>query len=400
MSMHTTPKEAVRGAASSSSASSDSSFDEADDQDWADWVDDDHEGGAGGVMKYTGADQQQRATFRVPTRALFGSSATVFDSPLEALQDAKTQHGLDVVAVVKKLQLDALQVIRLINYIRRNSSTVDPQSIAALKGDEAFLSDDAELIPVEGLEDDGLLQLDFDEIELEGAAVNPAANPSSSRVAELESQLHATRLAFQELQQRYMTQIGLGGGDAASGQQSTARASATSPIAGSSKTSAPSGVIHDDDTHYFNSYASNDIHQIMIEDSVRTLTYGQFLLHPRNAHLIRGKTVMDIGCGSGILSLFAARAGAKQVLAVDASDVADRARENIEANGFGHVIKVFKGKVEDLGGELEQYRGQVDLLVSEWMGYFLLYESMLDTVLDARDKYLVSSKRNDRSLLA
>ena len=33
---------------------------------------------------------------------------------------------------------------------------------------------------------------------------------------------------------------------------------------------------------------------------------------------------------------------------------------------------------------------KVDIIISEWMGYFLLYESMLDTVLYARDRYLVS----------
>lgn len=32
---------------------------------------------------------------------------------------------------------------------------------------------------------------------------------------------------------------------------------------------------------------------------------------------------------------------------------------------------------------------KVDIIISEWMGYFLLYESMLDSVLYARDKYLV-----------
>ena len=31
---------------------------------------------------------------------------------------------------------------------------------------------------------------------------------------------------------------------------------------------------------------------------------------------------------------------------------------------------------------------KVDIIISEWMVYFLLYESMLDTVLKARDKYL------------
>jgi len=32
---------------------------------------------------------------------------------------------------------------------------------------------------------------------------------------------------------------------------------------------------------------------------------------------------------------------------------------------------------------------QVDIIISEWMGYFLFYESMLDTVLFARDRWLV-----------
>ena len=104
--------------------------------------------------------------------------------------------------------------------------------------------------------------------------------------------------------------------------------------------------------------------------------------------MIQGKTVMDVGCGSGILSLFCARAGAKHVLAIDASDVADRASANVEENGFGHVVRVFKGKIEALDDDLRAWAGQVDLLVSEWMGYFLLYESMLPSVLYARDRYL------------
>ena len=31
---------------------------------------------------------------------------------------------------------------------------------------------------------------------------------------------------------------------------------------------------------------------------------------------------------------------------------------------------------------------KVDIIISEWMGYFLLFESMLDSVLYARNKYL------------
>lgn len=50
------------------------------------------------------------------------------------------------------------------------------------------------------------------------------------------------------------------------------------------------------------------------------------------------------------------------------------------------VITVIKGKVE----EIELPVPKVDVIISEWMGYFLLFENMLNTVLYARDKWLVS----------
>lgn len=57
---------------------------------------------------------------------------------------------------------------------------------------------------------------------------------------------------------------------------------------------------------------------------------------------------MDVGCGSGILSLFAAQAGAKKVYAIEASNMAKHARTLIESNGFSHVIEVIQSKVEDI----------------------------------------------------
>lgn len=45
-----------------------------------------------------------------------------------------------------------------------------------------------------------------------------------------------------------------------------------------------------------------------------------------------------------------------------------------------------KGKVEEIVLPV----AQVDIIISEWMGYFLLFENMLNTVLYARDKWLVS----------
>jgi hypothetical protein len=51
---------------------------------------------------------------------------------------------------------------------------------------------------------------------------------------------------------------------------------------------------------------------------------------------------------------------------------------------FFQAITLVKGKLEDSELPLQEF----DIIISEWMGYFLLYESMLDTVLLARDKYL------------
>lgn len=51
------------------------------------------------------------------------------------------------------------------------------------------------------------------------------------------------------------------------------------------------------------------------------------------------------------------------------------------------VITIFKGKVE----EVELPVDQVDIIISEWMGYCLFYESMLNTVIFARDKWLVGA---------
>jgi len=52
----------------------------------------------------------------------------------------------------------------------------------------------------------------------------------------------------------------------------------------------------------------------MLKDEVRTLTYRDSMYH--NRHLFRNKVVLDVGCGTGILCMFAAKAGARKVIGV------------------------------------------------------------------------------------
>ena len=138
-----------------------------------------------------------------------------------------------------------------------------------------------------------------------------------------------------------------------------------------------------DHDYYFGSYSSFYIHEEMLKDTVRTRAYQNAI--EGNPFDFKDKIVMDIGCGTGILSIFAARAGAKHVYAIENAEIALYAVEIIKRNGLSDKITVIKGKMEEITLPVPQ----VDIIISEWMGYFLLYESMLDSVLWARDKYLV-----------
>ncbi|MBA0597592.1 hypothetical protein Gorai_007395, partial [Gossypium raimondii] len=144
--------------------------------------------------------------------------------------------------------------------------------------------------------------------------------------------------------------------------------------AGDDKTSAD---------YYFDSY-SHFAFQEMLKDVVRTKTYQNVIY--QNKFLFQNKVVLDVGAGTGILSLFCARAGAAHVYAVECSHMADMAKQIVETNGLSDVVTVLKGKIE----EIELPVAKVDIIISEWMGYFLLFENMLNTVLYARDKWLVN----------
>uniref|UniRef100_A0A8D3CK98 type I protein arginine methyltransferase n=1 Tax=Scophthalmus maximus TaxID=52904 RepID=A0A8D3CK98_SCOMX len=134
--------------------------------------------------------------------------------------------------------------------------------------------------------------------------------------------------------------------------------------------------------YYFDSYAHFGIHEEMLKDEVRTLTYRNSMYH--NKHAFKDKVVLDVGSGTGILSMFAAKAGAKHVYGIECSSISEYSERIIKSNHLHSVITIFKGKVEEVELPVEK----VDIIISEWMGYCLFYESMLNTVIFARDKWL------------
>ncbi|KAF8158442.1 arginine N-methyltransferase 3 [Crassisporium funariophilum] len=340
MSVHLPPPTSIPEPNSDPETDSASSEDDDQEETWDDWVSD------------SGALQQCKSLF----------DDEVLSSVEEALEYDIRRHGIDLGEECKRLSLDFYGRVRLINYIRKNE--LAPSAVTALQGKESWFSSDDYLVPV--LENDPFIPPSGDWSDSEGEDLAPTDPDRKIKVLEKKLALAKQSLAD------YRSLI-------------TEKLDITKLIddinAPTPQGSAPG---RDDDTHYFQSYGENDIHAVMINDKVRTSTYAHYIL--TNPSLFRDAIVLDVGCGTGILSLFAARAGAKRVIAVDASDIAEKAEKIVKANGFENIITVIRGKVEEI--TLPDGIEKVDIIVSEWMGYALLYESMLDSVLRARDRFL------------
>ena len=84
----------------------------------------------------------------------------------------------------------------------------------------------------------------------------------------------------------------------------------------------------------------------MMMDEIRTTHYRNAILNNRID--FQDKVVMDVGAGSGLLSIFAAQAGARKVYSVEASIMAESAKKLVESNGFSDIIEVLQQKIEDI----------------------------------------------------
>ncbi|CAF1031280.1 unnamed protein product [Didymodactylos carnosus] len=146
--------------------------------------------------------------------------------------------------------------------------------------------------------------------------------------------------------------------------------------------SPKSNVINDVDRTYFESYDNFQVHELMLRDRARVSAYYDAMM--KNKHLFQDKIVLDVGSGTGILSMFAAKAGAKRVYGVDACpNICKIANELVKYNRLQDVVQIINKQIEHV--ELDDY---VDIIISEWMGFYLLHESMVESIIYARDNFL------------
>src|SRR5215204_5394952 len=135
-------------------------------------------------------------------------------------------------------------------------------------------------------------------------------------------------------------------------------------------------------------FGSAGIHVAMLNDRTRTSSFLAGIAETVNP----GDVVVDIGTGTGVLALAAARAGAKHVYAIEASAIGDIAEATFEANGMADRITLLRGWSTRI--DLPE---RADVLVSEIIGNEPLGENVLEVTRDARKRLLKPGARMVRS---
>lgn len=120
-------------------------------------------------------------------------------------------------------------------------------------------------------------------------------------------------------------------------------------------------------------------HSKLLNARERMQCYRQAIL----AAVRPGDTVIDLGCGSGILGLFACQAGAKRVYAIERSSAITVAKELAKANNFADRIVHLKQDIKDV--HLDE---QADIIVSELISKGVLGQKMAESIGYCRDNFL------------
>ncbi|KAK7604899.1 hypothetical protein V9T40_006085 [Parthenolecanium corni] len=294
---------------------------------------------------------------------LFCSS--IFSSLIQALSHCVECHKIDFRNLQTKFNMDCYSFIKLVNFIRDTSAL--PENLISAKS--ALWNNEKYLKPVKDF--DPWLMFDFEDYYAQSEVKSSPKKISNGHLVEqdLISELQAQLAQKEEEISALKNQIAL--------MKNCVHNMLEDDSSGESR--KPN---HSVDASYFDSYCNPGIHHEMLNDTVRTLAYKDAILN--NESIFAEKTVLDLGCGTGMLSMFAASVPSQKVFAIDNSDIAYYAVEIIKENNLDSKIDIVKGRIEDDRSEFEK----VDIIVSEWMGYFLLFEGMLDSLIHARENYL------------
>lgn len=117
----------------------------------------------------------------------------------------------------------------------------------------------------------------------------------------------------------------------------------------------------------------------MIADRVRLDAYTEALRRAVRS----GSVVVDLGAGTGIMTLLACRFGAGRVFAIEPGEIIQVAREVVAANGFSDRVEF----LQQLSTEVT-LPARADVVVSDLRGVLPLYQQHLPAIADARRRFL------------
>lgn len=149
------------------------------------------------------------------------------------------------------------------------------------------------------------------------------------------------------------------------------RAGLAAAFRGAHRLKEKAGLVH--------GFSGMEMHLWMLADDVRADAFEQAI----DRAVTPGSVVVDVGAGTGLLSLMACRAGAERVYAIEESPILDVALDVARDNGFGgRIVPV---RMRSTKANLPE---RADVVVSETIGAFVFSEEIVSTLADARARFL------------
>lgn len=131
-------------------------------------------------------------------------------------------------------------------------------------------------------------------------------------------------------------------------------------------------------------WSNTDFPYMCLKDEVRTNAFRKAIRQV----VKKGDIVLDVGAGTGILSFFAAEAGAKKVYAVEIENLlAQHLKESIQLNNLTHVVEVVRGDIH-----VVDLPKNIDVVIAEIIDTGLLDELQVPAINSLKRKGIITKK--------